>query len=86
MKQTVAKFMPYLLNDDWKQNRLPCARNSNIGPRRSDFFSKVFMFPNMKVQVKRRRVKDITRVEAEWETVLNRTMKREFRRCFQQWE
>jgi len=39
-----------------------------------DFFSKVFLFPNLKVQVMRQRVKDIAKMEAEWEVVPNRTM------------
>jgi hypothetical protein len=49
-----------------------------------DFFSKVFLSPNMEVQIKRHRVKDITKMETEQEAVPNRTTKREFHRCFQQ--
>jgi len=36
---------------------------ATLGSKVRDFFSKVFLFPNMKVQIKRHRVKDITKME-----------------------
>jgi hypothetical protein len=54
------------------------------GPRNERyFFSKTFLFPKMKMQLKRKRCQDVAKVHTLSQAALDTFTKRDFQRCFQ---
>jgi len=83
MRQTAAKCVPPLLNNNQTQSRLFVCKHLQDHAKKTNFLCYVITRLAMKIQLKGRRHKDISETDIKWQAMLDSIRQREFQECLQ---
>jgi hypothetical protein len=81
-----AKFVPSLLTEEQKDNRVNVCRDLKEGLRNDLTLCDFFLFPRMKKTLKGKRFSDVDEVKENTQTALKSIPCQEFQNCFRQWK